>query len=252
MYKKMFPILLLLSCALNAEDFYMNLGTDFNFAHYRIDDSITQKGYLAGPHFDVAYKRPCSIYTGLNFDGRWNAGFVTTSAGVPQADVVDFRSDWKIGYYFLSYCELYSLIPYTGLGFQHLFYKIKPNIMTYKYYQLYLPLGFEFLYNSPKDFTIGLRADYRAGAYTKLAISTPNVASPGKLKLKYSHGVHVAMPVYLHYLRDRCVGLDLSLIPFFDWNRFAKTTETNGVLPFPIMTNKRWYVGVNANIGINF
>lgn len=267
MYKKSFLSLMLISSCLKAQldcqFFYMNFGSDFNYARYKLNNVASQGGYLAGPHFDIAYKRPCSVYSGLNFDGRWNAGNICSTTnldnpnflqgGNTQASVADFLTDWELGYYHLSCDERFTVMPYSGVGFQHLTFRLKPNIMRYKYNQVYVPVGLEFLYFSPRDFSVGFKADYRAGAYTRLKVSTPGVGSSGKLKLNYSQGVNVKAPITLYYLRDKCVGFHFAMIPFFDWNQFSNTSQVNGQnVQFPIPKLTRWYLGLNVNIGITF
>lgn len=262
-------VLLALSVSsLYCSHFSTNLGIDFNYARYEIGKIAKQSGYLAGPHFDFAYKKLRSVYTGIDFDGRWNAGLICSKSnlcntscltgGCVQADVADYFTDWKIGYYYLSSQERFSLTPYTGLGFQHLSYQIDPSLMRYKYYQIYVPIGLEFMYHSDRNFSIGCQAQYRAGAYSRLKVSTPCVedcdsSCDDKIHLRYSHGFNFKVPSTLHYRTDKRVGFNLSCIPFFDWNKFSDTCDTNseGVV-FPIPTNKRWYLGINANIGITF
>ena len=74
-----------------------------------------------------------------------------------------------------------------------------------------------------------------------------------KIKLKYSQGVNVKIPVLLHYREGENVEFHMSFTPFFDWNKFADTCETNSdCVVFPIPESKRWYLGVNANFGITF
>ena len=187
MRKKMYLLFLATLCVpLSARHLSMNFGTDFNYARYKFDNIALQSGYLAGPHFDFAYKKPCRFYTGINFDGRWNAGLICTSnddlcnincltGGCLQANVADYLTDWEIGYYYLSREEQFSVMPFTGVGFQHLSYEIDPSILRYKYYQVYVPVGLEFLYNSPRCFSIGFEVIYRAGVYNRLKVTTPCV-----------------------------------------------------------------------------
>ena len=270
MFKKVrFLFLVIIFLPLNARHWCMNGGIDFNYARYTLDAIAPQSGYLAVPHFALAYKKARSVYTGLHFDGRWNAGLLCASSDLcnsscvsganSHANVADYQADWRLGYFFVSDQERYSLTPFTGIGFQHLSYQLDPHMMRYKYYQVYVPIGAEFLYHSPRNFSIGLKTLYRAGAYNRLRVSTPCVEDAcdstcdDKIKLNYSQGVYIAVPAVLHYRQEKRVGFHLSMIPFFDWNRFANTCDTNSdCVVFPIPTNKRWYLGVTAALGITF
>ncbi len=270
MHKKTYLIfLLLLTVPLHARRFSTNFGIDFNYARFKLDNVAPQSGYLAGPHFDFSYKKPWSVYTGVNFDGRWNAGLICScndlcntgclEGGNAQADVNDYFADWQLGYYFDNDEKTLNAVPFIGVGFQHLSYQLEPNVMRYKYRQIYVPVGLEMLYNSPRDFSIGFKAVYRAGVYNRLRVSTPCVEddcdSPcsDQIKLRYSHGAYFEVPAVLHYRQDKDVGFHITLAPFFDWNRFADTCDcnSNGVV-FPIPVNKRWYVGMNMNLGVTF
>lgn len=263
-------ILSMLCMQLHASRFCTNFGIDFNYARYSLGSIAQQSGYLAGPHFDFSYKKPRRVYTGVNFDGRWNAGLVSSrndeicgtsciSGGCLQAKVADYLTDWELGYYYVSNCERFSVKPYSGVGFQHLSYLIDPTIMRYKYYQVYVPIGLEFLYHSVRNFAVGFELQYRAGAYNHLRVSTPCVEddcnSPcgDSIKLNYSQGVNVQVPFVLNYRVEERVGFHLSLTPFFDWNTFADTCDTNSeCLVFPISKLNRWYLGMNLNLGITF
>jgi hypothetical protein len=264
-------LLLLASCSsLVASQFSMNVGADFNYARYELDNIAQQSGYLAGPHFDISYEKPDYFCTALNFDGRWNAGLICSSnddlcnnsclsGGCLQANVADYITDWTLGYYYLNSEESFSFVPFAGVGFYHLSYEIDPSIMRYKYYQVYVPVGVDFSYHSLRNFSIGTKIQYRAGVYNRLRVSTPCVSDDcdsccdDKIALNYSQGFNIKVPVVWHYRVDKPVGFYLSCIPFFDWHKFADTCDTNSdCVVFPIPENKRWYLGVNANFGITF
>ncbi len=262
--------LILFSISIKASRFCTNFGIDFNYAHYSLGSIANQSGYLAGPHVDFSYKKASRVYTGLHFDGKWNAGLICSdkpdlcntscqTGGSLLANVADYLTDWRLGYYYSNDSKTFSLIPSVGIGFQHLSYEVDPSIMRYKYYQMYLPIDLKLLYHSPKSFSIGCELQYRVGAYSRLRVSTPCVEDycdsrcDDKIKLKYSQGFNIKVPVLFHYRVAKKVGLNLSLIPFFDWNTFANTCDTNSdCVVFPISDNKRWYLGVNANFSIIF
>lgn len=269
--KKIVFIALVASCfAIQASFLEMHWGLDHNYARYDFDSIAKQSGYLAGFHFDFSYKNPRRIYTGVHFDGRWNAGNVCSdkpdlcnssclTGGCLLASVADYLVDWQLGYYYMNDDECFSFKPYAGVGFQHLSYLIDPSVMRYKYYQVYVPVGVEFLYHSPRNFSIGTDIAYRAGVYNRLKVSTPcvsddcNSTCDEKIKLKYSQGFSFKIPIELEYRVEKRVGFQLSCIPFFDWNKFNNTCDTNSdCIVFPIPESKRWYLGVTAALGIIF
>jgi len=277
--------LMLLSTSLRADyRFNMNVGSDFNYARYNLDNVAPLGGYLAGVHFDFDYKKPCYLYTGVQFDGRWNAGLICSNikscdpcyvGGNMRAEVADYITDWRLGYHWVNTEETWSVTPFVGVGFQHLSFELEPSIMRYRYYQVFVPIGLDFYYHMRcNNITLGLRGNYRAGAYNRLKVTTPCVTDTDdecelttnstccpqskcgcddKIKLKYSHGFHIDTPLIFRYREGCCVSVDLSFIPFFDWNRFARTCEKNfNDIVIPITANKRWYLGFTLGIGINF
>lgn len=262
MKKQLSLCMLFISASMYAEHFTTNLGIVFNYARYEVGCLASQEGYLAGPHFDFFYQKPWRLYTGIEFDASWDAGSICTTekcclVNSVYARSVDYLPVFRIGYAMNTKENVYEVVPYTGLGYYHFSYIIEPNTIDYKYNQVFVPVGLKFAYNSPRNFSVGFDAQYRAGAYSRLTVVTPCVENSecddGKFKLKYSHGARFVMPITCHHRTDKRVGLDVTLAPMFDWNSFDTTCEKNSdCIQFNIPTNKRWYLGVVAALGLTF
>ena len=110
------------------------------------------------------------------------------------------------------------------------------------------------MYHTNRNFSMTVDALYRIGVYNYVNVTTPCVSdSCEKIKLEYSSGLRVRIPFECYYRVDRRVGINTTLAPFFDWNKFADTHEKNSQnIALQIPTNTRWYLGIMANFGIAF
>lgn len=239
----------------NKRKLQLNVGPIFNFARYNLGCLSKIQGYLAGIHFDFRSDRPSWLFTVIQFDGRWNAGFICDRFNT-RSKIADYRPEMLLGYTF--YCDqekTQSFTPFLGLGFYHLKSRLKPNIITYKYFNLYVPVGFEARWDvRPGEFDIALRVFYRIDAWTRLKVFTPCVeqCECEKIRLKRSQGVHVELPCSWYHQKKR-VTLLYKMVPFFDWNRFGRAKEgnCNGIC-FDIPCLDRWHLGLELNFGIQF
>jgi hypothetical protein len=258
-------ILLLLFAALpliaRHQHLAMNFGTVFNYARYTLGCLEPQSGYLVGPHFDFSYQKSYRPFFGLEFDGRWNAGFISDKNSTTRADVADYIPATYLGFTFDTADHAFRITPFTGLGYYRLSYQLEPDMLTYQYNQIFVPVGLNFNYHFERNFSIGLDTMYRVGAYNHLKLKTPCITpddctdecNGNSLKLNYSSGFRVRMPFVCHYRNGKKVAFNTTLAPFFDWNKFASTCDANSQgIVFPIPTNTRWYLGVMANLGISF
>lgn len=241
-------------CVERATEFHLNAGPLFNFARFKFGCLPKIQGYLAGLHADFELVTPCCFYTSIIFDGRWNAGFICGDQDT-KAQIKDYRSQWFLGYRFCSGCNT-SITPFWGFGFYHLSQELKPDIMSYRYFNIFIPLGLHFEWDPCSDeFTIGLSVLYRPDVWTRLKLDTPCVQACDnqKIKLKRSYGVHVALPMQWVLTCNECVDVQTKIVPFFDWNRFGKADEANcNGLCFEVPRLDRWYLGLHIDIGIRF
>jgi hypothetical protein len=239
----------------------VNVGPLFNFARYNFGNLPKIEGYLAGVHTDLIYGRsycdPLSdLYLNLRFDGRWNAGFVCGQDEL-KSQIKDYRPELNIGYNWCICDESYYLTPLTGIGFYYLSNELKPNIITNRYFNVYVPIGANLLWQAKRHFQVELAAEYRINAWTRLKLQTPDLNVCDKLKLTHTNGVHVEVPMTWFLDTYSCCFNDLHLqckvVPFFDWNRFGNVNERNFEgLCLPVPELKRWYLGLHVDIGVNF
>jgi len=158
-----------------------------------------------------------------------------------------------LGYNATTCDETRIFSPFLGLGFYFLSKALKPCIIRYNYFNLYVPLGFELQWDVKDDFAVGLNATYRLDAYTRLKPETPCIALCDKLKIKRSHGFKVELPLMWQHTLCKRANVQTKVIPFFDWNKFGATKEkTCYCIPFPIPEIKRWYIGIKVLLGFKF
>src|SRR3990172_7760634 len=170
--------ILLLLCAVSPliarhQHLNLNVGTVFNYARYRLGCLEPQSGYLAGPHIDFSFQKACRPFFGVEFDGRWNAGFITDACSTVRAHVADYIPAAYLGFTFGITNNTWLVTPFTGLGYYRFVYQLEPDMLTYKYNQIFVPVGLNVSYRSPRNFSIGFEPMYRIGAYNRVKVSTP-------------------------------------------------------------------------------
>lgn len=256
------PLLLLgAALSLQAGEFkkqrwQFNVGPIFNFARYDLDCLPKIQGYLAGIHTDFTYRKPRMLYSQIQFDGRWNAGYICGEFDI-KTKIRDYRPEFFLGYNFSFNDENSMLLtPLVGFGFYHLSNELQPDVMTYRYFNIYVPVGLDFLWQVREDeFDIGLRALYRADVYTKLKLTTPCIeeCECDKIDLKRSHGVHLEMPFTWYRTHRHRANFQFKVVPFFDWNRFGRADEANSNgLCLEIPQLDRWHLGLRLDFGVRF
>lgn len=263
-------LLALVNICINARDFedqhmQLNLGPLFNYARYDLGCLPKIQGYLVGFHSDYIYRHDPGFYTQVQFDGRWNAGYISGDFDT-KVKIRDYRPEWLLGYDFaLSHdCTAY-FAPLSGFGFYYLANELQPDVMAYRYLNFYIPVGFQALWKADEDcFDFELRALYRVDAYTRLKLETPcyendDLASPdeccnsNKIKLERSMGARIETPLTWYKTWDNRANFLIKLVPFFDWNRFGKASQANSegiCIEVPQLTN--WYVGAHLDFGLKF
>ncbi len=251
---------LLISASISASDFedqtfQNNAGPTFNIARFKLGCIPKIQGYLAGIHFDWIHSKPSRFYMNLEFDGRWNAGFVCGDLDT-KSQIKDYRTQFDVGYnWFLSDEKQSFITPFVGVGFYHLSHELKPcNIMTYRYFNVFVPVGINALWCAKEDrFDIGLQFYYRADAWTRLKMTIPCIETCDKIELKRSHGFHAEMPFIWYHSWNRRANFQTKIVPFFDWNRFGRADEANcNGICLNIPRLDQWYLGLHIDLGIRF
>ena len=106
------------NCKFEDKRIQVNAGPIFNYAQYNLGNLSKIDGYLAGIHVDVQHSTPSRWYGRVDFDGRWEAGFICGEQDV-KSHIHDYRTQGFFGYsIFKTNCL--NLAPFTGLGFYHL------------------------------------------------------------------------------------------------------------------------------------
>ncbi len=235
----------------------LNVGALFNFARYKQGELPNIQGYLAGIHADYIYGRPhvaplSNLYSYLRFDGRWNAGFVCGCDDL-KLQIKDYRPEWAVGYNFCLKSDQQYVTPLVGVGFYYLSDEIKRDVVTFRYFNVYIPVGASFLWRRCDDFQVELSAVYRANAHTRLKIEDPCLDLCDKLRLCKTRGAHVELPFTWFLNTCRCWDIQTKVVPFFDWNHFGRATETTSLgVCFPVPKLDRWYLGLHVDVGIHF
>ena len=238
-----------------------DVGINFNYARYKLGKLSKISGYLAGVHCELEFKKPCHVLVGIYFDGQWNAGHLCSKTDLcnpsdVRSKVADYIVDLHAGYNWAICSERFLFTPFAGVGFYHLSKKLAPDVIRYKYHNVFIPVGFELDWCVNDCFDIGLRAEYRIDAYTRLKLSIPCIKVCEKLKLKRSHGVKVEIPMTWYYDASVCgkrsLDMNCKVIPFFDWNKFGAAKQESNCLAVPVPKLKRWHLGLRVLVGFNF
>ena len=161
--------LLSLGFLINAEplqenQYEINIGPAFNYARYDLGCLPKVHGYLAGIHFDFQLDTTSCIYTKIAFDGLFNAGFICGCDDI-KSRIRDYKTEWFLGYNwdgladYASSCENVTLTPFTGVGFYFLSNELQPEIIDYRYFNVFIPLGFKLHWDvCPESFQVELQA----------------------------------------------------------------------------------------------
>lgn len=231
----------------------INVGALFNYARFNIQGLPRIDGYLSGIHFDIHRGYPSYWYTTLRFDGRWNAGAIRGNQNL-RTTIKDYRPEFNLGYSVISFNKQYAVTPFVGFGFYYLSNALQPNVMTFRYFNMYVPFGINFLLLARQPFQLGFLLSYRLDAWTRLKLTTPALQTPiGKLKLKQTYGLHAELPFTWVDTCEKRVNKQVRVVPFFDWNHFGRSKQTtNQQVLFPLPELDRWFLGLRIDIGFNF
>lgn len=242
-------------CARQFENqtFALNTGALFNFARYDLGELPKIEGYLAGIHTDLTHSKPSKWFTSLIFDGRWNAGYVSGNDDI-KVQIKDYRPELQLGYTFFLENQRTSVTPFTGLGFFYLSNEIKPDIITYRYFNLYVPVGLHVDHTLKEEICdIGLLLEYRPDVWTRLKVNTPCVKLCEKFTMHRAHGLRIELPFTHYHTTSHRANIQTKIVPFFDWNHFGAVNQTNCAgqcIPVPKLN--QWYLGLHVDIGLRF
>ncbi len=235
----------------------LNVGPSFNYARYTLGCLPRMQGYLGGIHTDLTYNR--KWYSRTQFDGHWNAGPALVGKLDTRAKVRDYTTSSLVGYNFQME-DMPNMVatPLIGLEFNYLSNKLRPDIITYRYLMVNMPIGGRLLWTiRENEFDIALHALYLANIYGKVKLKIPCLddldTKCDKLDLKRSHGFHVETPFTWYKSHDRRANWHFKVVPFFDWNKYGAVDEKNSNnLALGIPSLKRWHLGLRLDFGLTF
>lgn len=230
-----------------------SMGPLFNYAEYRLGCVPKLQGYLAGIHTDLIYSN--DWYTELRLDSRFNTTLMCGALDT-RSKVRDVNPAWYVGYN-CNPEDCYDLLfrPITGVSFTYLSHQLQPNISTYKYFIIDVPVGLHALWDvCPDEFFMGIKAEYRINVYRQLKLSTPCLTIGEKIGLKRGHAFNIEVPLAwqrtTHHERANFI---LKVVPLFRWIEYGKADQTNtNCLPYEIPRLRQWHLGLHLDFGITF
>lgn len=246
----------------------LNVGPTIQYTRYTQGCLPKQSGPMSGVAFDTRIKKAWKPAAYIGFRGLWDIPHICSENGL-IIDSNEYQVNGHLGFNFESDDGRCSIIPFTGIDFIHLSHQIKCDIIRHKYFQINVPIGVGFLYNPSECFSWGIKTYYDIDAWTRLKVATPCLTDTQccKIKLKRGHRAHVEMPLKWHYRVDERVGIDISWIPLFTWQKFNSEklccpesctpnpccitgTSDPDALNIPVL--KQWHLGSILTFGITF
>ena len=243
----LFSQVLLLTSLLSARDpecrtMHFNVGPSVNYAQYKFGCTPKVQGALVGVHADFSHSRECSEFALLRFDGRWSVGKFEECDLKDR--IRDYRTELDLGWNFeWSWCDRdMTFTPFFGIGFFFENNKVREEesctffedccstscsidacaASKLRYYNLFVPVGFNTLHRVNDCFSWGLTAEYRIDAWTRLKVSQDCCTLCDKVQPESrTHGVMVEVPLTWNLCEGECMDWHVKVVPFFDWNRFG-------------------------------
>jgi len=283
----------------------MNLGPTVNFARYKFDCTPEMQGAMVGLHFDWQHNRENREFVQVRFDGRWSAGDIKGCN--TENRVQDYRPEFNFGWNFTPcWCDnSFTFTPIVGLGFFFLSNELSLHESScnlgcvdtcatstgcsssdenrLRYFNFNIPVGLFTTYKYSDCLSIGLNAEYRIDAVTRLRANEDCKSLCSSVKPNSrTQGVLVEMPFNYHLGDWMCMDWQMKFVPLFDWNRFGSANcecndscsstcnpcESTSSCPdcvpvldalancatdechLPSLTS--WYIGAHIDLGIRF
>lgn len=261
--------MVLLSLPIRASNLVsLNIGPTIQYTRYKQGCLPKQMGPMAGVAFDMDIKKAWKPAAYIGFKGLWDIPHICSDNGL-IIDSNEYEVNAHLGFNFETSNGKFSFIPFTGIDFIHLGHQIKSDIIKHRYFQINVPIGLEFVHHASNSFSWALKTYYDIDAWTRLKVSTPCLCDTDdcKIKLKRCHRFHIELPLKWHYRTEERVGIELSWIPLFTWQKFnceknccSETCSTDpccitgstdpDALNIPVL--KQWHLGSILTFGISF
>ncbi len=242
---------------------YLMFGADYTYVMFKPTGEASFNGNMGGLQAKYSYAPPNAFYAGIELD--WRQGSMHGSDG--KRNLVDVNTAETLGYTWEGKSWLYNL--YSGFGFRFLGHHLYPSSISsstfsgsyfppfvsgatsvkFKYYELYVPIGFTSEYNFISCFTLGLNFEWMPQAFTSVAINSLNGAY-WNITQKFAN-FRVELPFIFNLT---CRGnWKLVINPFYEhWQDGHSTATTSSKIPLGLPGNTYNFIGVNLNALLAF
>lgn len=196
------------------------------YHHHRL------RGTLRGGTAGFEYNQPCGLYENLEFN--WASGRVRNRHHHRQCNerfVHNYQAHMRLGWNWSLFCDNFSIIPYSGLGYRYVDHHVSRVNQSLRYRTFYIPVGLNLTARCLNFLEIGLN-----GEWLFVVDSEVKMSSWRQLRwiLQKRQGFTIELPItYLWY----CDQFQLQLLPFY--RRFVDGSSKK-------LTYKHW--GFNVRI----
>lgn len=239
----------------------LNVGPTLQYTRYKQGELPNQQGFMAGPAFDFRLSKPWHSFLYVGFKGLWDVPHLCSDNGL-IIDSNEYELNLHLGYQIKPEEQRFSFIPFVGLDFIHLSHKVKDEIIGSRYFQINIPIGLQFLFEHSDRFDWGFKGYYDIDVWTRLKMSTPDLCDTKdcKIELERSHRFQISGIFEWHFRLEKHVGIDLTYMPLFTWQRFGTDkvcdpkcfSECSTTTPLNIPKLTQWHLGSICTFGISF
>lgn len=181
-----------------------------HYSYTRVENKAERSGGGVTAGAEAVHR---SYFANIEFEGTWSRAFNV------------YLLDGRLGCVFCT--DRFLIKPYSGFGWN------RCNICELQgFHKLFVPLGFYAIYCPCSWLRGGVQFEYRFDVFSKSDC----------IELKNEHGLRVEIPLEYIY----CRTVSVSLVPFYDWNRFGKNDERE----LPALTH--WSAGLRVLVGVLF
>lgn len=240
---KNFLFFLLSITSISAYEYGIFAGPHFNYINLDLDNPYDLDGYAGGVTSGI-WLDTCYLSSKITFEGTWNASRIVGDYCQTSATNEYFlQLEFSKGFFIKCVC----IKPYLGFGWDRFenIQEPKTVALKYQYDKLFVPAGVYFQWDRC-DESYSLQLEFRPDVWSNLELLSIS------LDPHWGYGFRGQL-IYKRPIQT-CYGcFYFSWIPFFDWNRFGETCETNsfgGVLVISELT--RWELGLRAVLEYKF
>lgn len=230
-------------------DTNIQLGASYTQLYFKVEGGASFNGGLGG--LQGLYERcPLNdLYLGTKLS--WLQGTTYGSSGSRATNYVD--AEERAGYTFAFFCNKTTVSVYTGLGFHHLWQKLRPSTGTdpldFNYNTFYVPAGFKLRDKLNSCVTCGLNFAWMPQMFSITGI-TPLTGAYWTLRNTYTNFL-IELPFEFSILDWRC--LTIILTPYYQhWEDGHSFARTNTGLTLGLPGNSYDFCGINLDFSYRF